>query len=105
MGGLPSGSDCVTLVRRCKLSYAVVVTFPSGFVLQFDGSSNLTHRYLHGPAQSGCDEVLKRANDRGTVREAISQGLAAVLTLGVLVGYMMNAPLAGAWKTSRFLAA
>jgi MFS family permease len=44
------------------------------------------------------EDVLQRALAKGTLKEAITQGLAAVLTLGVLVGYLVNAPLAGAWR-------
>ena len=46
------------------------------------------------------DEVLRNAISKGTLKEAITQGLAAVLTLGVLIGYLVNAPLAGAWRVS-----
>ena len=46
------------------------------------------------------DDVLQSAIAKGTLKEAITQGLAAVLTLGVLVGYLVNAPLAGAWRVS-----
>ena len=46
------------------------------------------------------DEVLRNAIIKGTLKEAITQGLAAVLTFGVLVGYLVNAPLAGAWRVS-----
>lgn len=46
------------------------------------------------------DEVLRNAIAKGTLKEAITQGLAAVLTLGVLIGYLLNAPLAGAWRVA-----
>jgi MFS family permease len=46
------------------------------------------------------DEVLRGAIAKGTLKEAITQGLAAVLTLGVLIGYLVNAPLAGAWRVA-----
>lgn len=35
------------------------------------------------------------------LKESVMQGLAAILTAGVLVGYLMNAPLAEAWRCSR----
>lgn len=44
-------------------------------------------------------EVLAAAIQKETVREAISQGMAAVLTLGVLLGYCINAPMAGALRS------
>ena len=46
------------------------------------------------------EDVVQRANVLGTLRDAITQGLAAVLTLGVLLGYLINAPLAGAWRVA-----
>ena len=46
------------------------------------------------------DEVLRNAIAKGTLKEAITQGLAAVLTFGVLIGYLVNAPLAGAWRVA-----
>jgi len=46
------------------------------------------------------DDVLRNAIAKGTMKEAITQGLAAVLTLGVLIGYLVNAPLAGAWRVA-----
>lgn len=32
------------------------------------------------------------------LQEAVSQGLAATFTIGILVGFLVNAPLAGAWR-------
>ena len=46
------------------------------------------------------DGVLRGAIAMNTLKEAITQGLAAVLTLGVLIGYLLNAPLAGAWRVA-----
>jgi hypothetical protein len=46
------------------------------------------------------ETILQNALAKGTLREAITQGLAAVLTAGVLVGYLVNAPLAGAWRVA-----
>lgn len=46
------------------------------------------------------ERILHRSIEHDTLREALSQGLAAVLTLGVLIGYAINAPLAGAWRCS-----
>lgn len=51
------------------------------------------------------DRLVRRCVEKGTLEEAVSQGLAAVLTLGVLVGYLINAPLAGAWRCSRLFVA
>ncbi len=56
----------------------------------------------HAPLMFGWMEtILQNSIAKGTTREAITQGLAAVLTAGVLVGYLINAPLAGAWRVAR----
>jgi MFS family permease len=47
------------------------------------------------------DHVVRNAVAHDTLDEAVSQGLAAILTLGVLIGYLLNAPLAGAWRVGR----
>ncbi len=47
------------------------------------------------------ETILQHALANETLREAITQGLAAVLTAGVLLGYIINAPLAGAWRVAR----
>gem|GEM_PF-6118025 len=47
------------------------------------------------------EKILQTSLAKGTVHEAITQGLAAVLTAGVLLGYLINAPLAGAWRVAR----
>jgi MFS family permease len=56
----------------------------------------------HPPAMAFAwmDEVLRNAIAKETLKEAITQGLAAMLTLGVLIGYLINAPLAGAWRVA-----
>ncbi len=46
-------------------------------------------------------QILDRCVQDHTLPDAVSQGLAAVLTLGVLIGYALNAPLASAWRVSR----
>lgn len=46
------------------------------------------------------NDVLRNAIAMQTLKEAITQGLAAMLTLGVLIGYLVNAPLAGAWRVA-----
>jgi hypothetical protein len=56
----------------------------------------------HQPLMFGWMEtILQNSIHKGTTREAITQGLAAVLTAGVLAGYLLNAPLAGAWRVAR----
>jgi predicted MFS family arabinose efflux permease len=52
-------------------------------------------------AYAWMDQILHNAIRLDIVDEAITQGLAAVLTSGVLVGFLINSPLAGAWRVSR----
>ncbi len=49
-------------------------------------------------------EVMTTCYEKGLVTEAISQGLAAVLTLGVFTGFLINSPLAGAWRAAPMFA-
>ncbi len=63
---------------------------------------------LYGPAPSGLgwvDDLVRRTMAEGTLREAISQGLAATLTVGIIVAFVVNAPLAGATRTGRLFVA
>ena len=92
---------------RTPIWPAVLVTVLTGmgfaglkFVLI--GEIALGFDSAHPPAMPfvWLDEVLRNAIIKGTLKEAITQGLAAVLTFGVLVGYLVNAPLAGAWRVS-----
>ncbi|MBA2481402.1 MAG: hypothetical protein H0V44_12130 [Planctomycetes bacterium] len=90
--------------RGLGLWPAVVVTLLTGagfaglkFVLigelAFDYDDKTTHLSI-----GWMDRIVHRCFEKGAITEAVSQGLAAVLTLGVLVGYLVNAPLAGAWR-------
>ena len=45
-------------------------------------------------------EVMAKCSAQNLTKEAITQGLAAVLTTGVLLGYVVNCPLAGAWRAA-----
>lgn len=92
---------------RTPIWPAVLVTILTGmgfaglkFVLI--GEIALDFDPLHPPVMPfvWLDAVLHNAIAKGTLKEAITQGLAAVLTLGVLLGYLVNAPLAGAWRVS-----
>jgi MFS family permease len=86
---------------------AVLVTILTGMAfsgLKFVmiGEIALAFDPAHPPVMpfTWMDDVLQNAMAKGTLKEAITQGLAAVLTLGVLVGYLFNAPLAGAWRVA-----
>jgi MFS family permease len=52
-------------------------------------------------AYAWMDRVLQNAIHLNILKEAITQGLAAVLTSGVLIGFLVNSPLAGAWRVGR----
>lgn len=85
---------------------AVAATFFTGmsfaalkFVFIGEIAMDLDEQHLPALPFVWMDTVLQAAATRGTVREAISQGMAAVLTLGVLIGYSMNAPMAGALRS------
>ncbi len=50
------------------------------------------------------EKVLQRCVAQGTLTEAVGQGLATMLTFGVLVGFAVNSPLAGAWRVAPLFA-
>lgn len=47
------------------------------------------------------EAIVQECIHKNAIKEAITQGLAAAITLGVILGYLVNAPLAGAWTTAR----
>lgn len=49
-------------------------------------------------------DVLINSKANGTFEEAASQALSVVLTLGLIVGFPVNGPLAGAWRCDRLFA-
>lgn len=93
---------------RQALWPAMLVTILTGtgfaglkFILIGEIAIDFVHE-THQPLMFGWMEtILQKAWAMGTLREAITQGLAAVLTGGVLLGYLINAPLAGAWRVAR----
>jgi hypothetical protein len=42
--------------------------------------------------------------ERGGLQEAVSQAMSVVLTLGLLIGFPINGPLAGTWRCDRLFA-
>lgn len=42
--------------------------------------------------------------ERGGLQEAVSQAMSVVLTLGLLIGFPINGPLAGTWRCNRLFA-
>lgn len=94
-------------VRRTPLWPAVMATVLTGMgfaalkfvligeiALRFDPTNHEPLMFLW------LEDVVQQAVILGTLKDAITQGLAAVLTLGVLLGYLINAPLAGAWRVA-----
>ncbi len=49
-------------------------------------------------------DVLLNSHAKGTFAEATSQAMSVVLTLGLLLGFPINGPLAGAWRCDRLFA-
>lgn len=45
------------------------------------------------------ERIVQHCIASNNITEAITQGLAAAITLGVIAGYLINAPLSGAWRT------
>lgn len=98
------------LLRPLRTGFlpAVVATF--GASLGFAGLKMLLVGELalafdlatHDPLPSAwLEELVQRCARQDNIKEAITQGLAAVITLGVIIGYLINAPLAGAWSCRR----
>ncbi len=97
-----------TRVLGYRLWPAILVTFLTGtgfaglkFVLINEIA--LAYDKAHPPDLPfhWMETILDRCVQENTLKDAVSQGLAAVLTLGVLLGYALNAPLASAWRCSR----
>ncbi len=47
------------------------------------------------------EQLVQICITHGSIKETITQGLAAVITLGVIIGYFINSPLSGAWSCAR----
>ncbi len=50
------------------------------------------------------ERIVQRCIHLQQIEEAITQGVAAMITLGVIAGYFINAPLAGVWRCGRLFA-
>ena len=66
--------------------------------LSFDPATHEPLPFAH------LEQALQNCFAKGNLTEAISQGLATMLTFGVLVGFTFNAPLAGAWRVAPLFA-
>lgn len=93
--------------RRTPLWPAVLATVLTGMgfaALKFVLIGEIALRFdpvNHDPLMfQWLEDIVQKAVALGTLKDAITQGLAAVLTLGVLLGYLVNAPLAGAWRVA-----
>ncbi len=96
---------------RVRLWPAVLITFLTGMgfaslkfvliakiALSFDPATHEPLPFAH------LEQALQNCFAKGNLTEAISQGLATMLTFGVLVGFSFNAPLAGAWRVAPLFA-
>jgi hypothetical protein len=97
---------------RARLWPAVLLTFLTGLgfaslkfvliteiALVFDPATHHPLPFEH------LEAVLQRCIAKGNLAEAVGQGLATVLTFGVLIGFMINSPLAGAYRVGPLFAA
>ena len=50
------------------------------------------------------ERILQACVAKGNLAEAVGQGLATMLTFGVLIGFAINSPLAGAWRVAPLFA-
>jgi MFS family permease len=49
-------------------------------------------------------DVILATYERGGLQEAVSQAMSVVLTLGLIIGFPVNGPLAGTWRCNRLFA-
>jgi MFS family permease len=101
----------VASIPRVRLWPAVLMTFLTGMgfaALKFVLIAKIALSFdpaTHEPLPSEyLEEALQNCFAKGNLTEAISQGLATMLTFGVLVGFTFNAPLAGAWRVAPLFA-
>lgn len=63
------------------------------------------HPEMHVPLPfEHLERILQTCVAKGNLAEAVGQGLATMLTLGVLIGFAINSPLAGAWRVAPLFA-
>ena len=97
--------------KAARLWPAILVTFLTGMgfaslkfvliseiALNFDPATHVPLPFEH------LEQVLQRCIAKGNLAEAVGQGMAAMLTFGVLVGFLINSPLAGAWRVAPLFA-
>jgi predicted MFS family arabinose efflux permease len=99
------------VAKPARLWPAVLVTFLTGMgfaSLKFVLITEIALTYdpaTHTPLPfEYLEKVLQACNDKGNLSEAVGQGMATMLTFGVLVGYAVNSPLAGAWRVAPLFA-
>jgi predicted MFS family arabinose efflux permease len=97
--------------KAARLWPAILVTFLTGMgfaslkfvliseiALNFDPANHVPLPFEH------LEQVLQRCIAKGNLAEAVGQGMAAMLTFGVLLGFLVNSPLAGAWRVAPLFA-
>jgi MFS family permease len=99
VGRLPSGGPVTPLWPAILVSILTGMGF-AGLKFVLIGEIALDFAPdTHVPLRIGwLEEIIQHAYHLNILREAITQGLAALLTGGVLFGYLINSPLAGAWR-------
>ena len=97
--------------KPARLWPAILVTFLTGMgfaSLKFVLITEIALAYdpaTHQPLPfEHLEMIIQRCKDNDTFKEAVGQGLATMLTFGVLVGFLINSPLAGAWRVAPLFA-
>ncbi len=97
--------------KKARLWPAILMTFLTGmgftslkFVLiteiikAYDPATHQVLPFAH------LEMILQKCMANGTMEEAVGQGMATMLTFGVLLGFTVNSPLAGAWRVAPLFA-
>lgn len=105
------GWSSTSLRAPARLWPAILLTFLTGMgftSLKFVLITEIALTYnaaTHVPLPfEHLEQVLQRCIAKGNLAEAVGQGLATMLTFGVLVGFAVNSPLAGAWRVAPLFA-
>lgn len=99
------------LTKKTRLWPAILLTFLTGMgftSLKFILITEIIQAYdpaTHQPLPfAHLEMILQKCMANGTMEEAVGQGMATMLTLGVLIGFAINSPLAGAWRVAPLFA-
>lgn len=100
--------------RRASLIPAIATTFLVGcgfaalkfvligrIALDWDPSSSVS---LEALPWQWLRDIIRSSHEHGAFEHATSQAMAVVLTFGLILGFPVNGPLAGAWRCDRLFA-